>query len=175
VLTFDSTVKVSFTVRVNGTELRFSSAHFIYSEEFREPLHGHNYDVEAEAFGELGQDGFVINFLEFKEIVKSLIKPLDHKFLLPVKNPLIKLQNRKSGSGNSLRLICKYGEEYVFPSNDVSLLPIVNVSTEELAQYLIHKLALTLENRKNIYNVTIKIHETSNNTAEKTEKLNKPR
>jgi len=164
-------VDLSFAVKVNGAELRFSSAHFIYSEKLRESLHGHNYDTEVEAIGELGGDGFVINFLEFKEIVKSSIKPLDHKLLLPTKNPLLNFRSHKSKSGNSLHLVCKYGEEYTFPSTDVVLLPIVNASAEELAQYLVHKLVLTLRSRKNISEITVKVYETPSYVAEKTERI----
>jgi 6-pyruvoyltetrahydropterin/6-carboxytetrahydropterin synthase len=41
-------------------------------------MHGHTYQVEMVVEGEVGPDGFVMDFYELKKILSSAIEPLDH-------------------------------------------------------------------------------------------------
>lgn len=63
--------------------VNFSSAHFLpYYEGKCARLHGHTYNVEVRVAGNKNEEEFVIDFAKLKEIVKSVIDPLDHKVLL---------------------------------------------------------------------------------------------
>eukprot|EP01054_Gregarina_sp_Poly1_P006142 Gregarina_sp_Poly_1__6141@NODE_3243_length_1244_cov_224_669499_g1809_i3_p1_GENE_NODE_3243_length_1244_cov_224_669499_g1809_i3NODE_3243_length_1244_cov_224_669499_g1809_i3_p1_ORF_typecomplete_len124_score3_00PTPS/PF01242_19/6_7e10_NODE_3243_length_1244_cov_224_669499_g1809_i3493864 len=67
---------------VGGDELHFECAHFIVQKSgsfpdssprkiIREPLHGHSYHVEVTLWGELLDDGFIIDFrLVRKEAIR---------------------------------------------------------------------------------------------------------
>ncbi|MEM3710482.1 MAG: 6-carboxytetrahydropterin synthase [Thermoprotei archaeon] len=149
-----------YSVKVGGPELRFSAAHFIYNTFFKEPLHGHNYEVDVEVGGILGDDGFIMNFLVLKEIVKKVVGELDHRVLLPTLNPLL----RVSGTPNvdrEISVVCSGGEEYLFPSRDVFLLPVKDTSSEELAHYLASSVWTKLrEFRTNVSDVVVRLYET---------------
>jgi len=154
----------SFSVAVSGAELRFSAAHFIYNAVFKEHLHGHNYELEVEVFGELGEDGFVVNFLDLKESVRKLIKGLDHKVMLPILNPQIHIS--KEVNGGRVRVVCSGGEEYVFPEVAVALLPLRDTSSEELAKHLASTLFEALKvQRRNVDALHVKLYETPSYSA----------
>ncbi len=154
-----------FSVRVSGSDLRFSAAHFIYNPFFKEPLHGHNYGVEVEVTGNLGDDGFVVNFLDLKELVRRVIGELDHRVMLPTGNPLLKVTGDPS-VGRGISVVCSGGEEYFFPSRDVVLLPVKDTSAEELARYLASKIwAILREHRVNVQGVLTRVYETPHYSA----------
>jgi len=154
-----------FSVRVSGSELRFSAAHFIYNPFFKEPLHGHNYEVEVEVTGNLGDDGFVVNFLDLKEVVRRVIGELDHRVMLPTGNPLLKVIG-DLGVERGIRVVCSGGEEYFLPSRDVVLLPVRDTSAEELARYLVSRIwAILREHRVNIQVVLARVYETAHSSA----------
>ncbi len=44
-------------------------------------LHGHTYQVEVVAEGEVGEDGFVMDFYELKKIIAGALEDLDHSYL----------------------------------------------------------------------------------------------
>lgn len=47
-----------------------------------EPLHGHNFRVEAFASAETpGEGGLVLDFLELEAMVKEVVAPYDHRHL----------------------------------------------------------------------------------------------
>lgn len=149
-----------FKVSVSGSELRFCAAHFIYNQHFKEPLHGHNYELEVEVSGGLGEDGFVINFLELKEAVRKATRSLDHRVLLPTLNPQL-LVKVDGGEGGRVSVKCSGGEEYVFPAGDVTLLPVRDTSSEELARHLALTLWETLSTlRSNLHSLSVKLYET---------------
>ncbi|PSO07142.1 hypothetical protein B9Q04_12435 [Candidatus Marsarchaeota G2 archaeon BE_D] len=154
-----------FSVRVSGSELRFSAAHFIYNPFFKEPLHGHNYEVEVEVRGNLGDDGFVVNFLDLKEVVKRVICELDHRVMLPTGNPLLRVTGDPSVE-RGIRIVCSGGEEYFFPSRDVVLLPVKDTSAEELARYFALRIWTILrERRVNVEGVLTRVYETAHYSA----------
>lgn len=164
-----------YGVFVEGSELRFSAAHFIYNYYFKEPLHGHNYELEVEVWGGLGDDGFVINFLDLKETARKVTKSLDHKVLIPTLNPQLSVK-LDMGGGGKVTVNCSGGEEYVFPAGDVALLPLRDTSAEELASHLASTLWSTIKTqRPNISAVGVKIYETPSYCASYTVKASSGR
>ena len=53
-----------FHVSLAKQQLTFSAAHFItFQRDVCESLHGHNYAVRCDVFGELNEDYYVIDFI----------------------------------------------------------------------------------------------------------------
>lgn len=44
-------------------------------------LHGHTYQVEVVVEGEVGEDGFVMDFYHMKKILSAALQDLDHRCL----------------------------------------------------------------------------------------------
>ncbi len=129
-----------FKVSVYKQDFDFSAAHFITYGGRCESIHGHNYRVEITLWGENGPDAFLYNFSDLKPLVRQECKALDHRMLLATKNPLlqIKLENEE--------VEVRFGSRhYLFPENEVILLPIENTTAELLAFYLLGRL------RKGLY------------------------
>src|SRR4029077_4010586 len=85
----------SWKILIERGNLEFSAAHFITFEGEYEPLHGHNYGVRVEAVGELTADSYVVDFVVMKDITRTLIKRWDHRFLLPLQNPHLRVTEQK--------------------------------------------------------------------------------
>ena len=72
-----------YSVVVAKDYLKFSAAHFIAYPGFREPLHGHNYQVSVRVEAELGGDGYVLDFGLVKKLALELCEELDERVLVP--------------------------------------------------------------------------------------------
>lgn len=133
-------MKSSFHVHVFKDYLKFSAAHFIAYPGFREPLHGHNYQVSVRVEGELGEDGYVLDFGLVKHAVKRVCEELDERVILPERSDCLRV-SRDEG-----QVIARYedGATFSFPESDVRLLPIVHSSAEELARYVLARLRTEL-------------------------------
>jgi 6-pyruvoyltetrahydropterin/6-carboxytetrahydropterin synthase len=130
----------SFRVHVTKDYLKFSAAHFIAYPGFRERLHGHNYRVSISLFGQLGPQGYVVDFGVVKKIARRLCERLDEHVMLPAQSDCLTI--REEGE----RVHVRYeADDFQFPLGDVVLLPIVHTSVEELAQYLAGELRRELD------------------------------
>lgn len=127
----------SFTqLNLAKQNFKFSAAHFlIFDEKTAEKLHGHNYQVKVDITippeSELNQQGYFIDFNVFKKQIKSRLDQWDEVVLLPEHHPDMKIQIR----GNSMEVHFR-DRFYVFPKNEVVLLPVTNTSVEQLSRLL---------------------------------------
>ena len=126
-------------VKVEGGNLKFSSAHFITFGGKCERLHGHNYGVLVELVGELSEDKVVFDFTLLKRFTREICQRLNHRFLLPLHNPHLELVS--SPDEWEVRFQQK---RYVFPRTDVVELPIDNSTAERLAEYICGELRAML-------------------------------
>ena len=128
----------SFKVSVTKDYLVFASAHFITFAGHRcEPLHGHNYRVAVTLEGALDEESwYVVDFSELKRIMRRLCDAIDHKMLLPLRNPKLDVRERDG----SVMVAYEGKPKYVFPAEDCALLDIPNTTVEMLAQYLAGRL-----------------------------------
>jgi 6-pyruvoyltetrahydropterin/6-carboxytetrahydropterin synthase len=126
-----------FKVRVTKDHLVFCSGHFISYEGDRcERLHGHNYRTAVEIEGGLDENYYVFDFIALKERTRRITDELDHRMMLPTRNPLIAVEE----GPRSVRV--RYRErEWLFPRDDCVLLPIENTTAELLARYIAQRLA----------------------------------
>jgi len=130
----------SFKVFVTKDYLKFSAAHFIAYKGFREALHGHNYRVSVEVEGQLGADGYVVDFGVVKKLARELCGQLDEKVLVPAASDVLTIREENG----QVQLLSETGR-FSFPRSDCVLLPIVHSSAEELARYLAGELRTRLE------------------------------
>ena len=129
----------SFEVFVSKDTFKFNAAHFVAFRGFRERLHGHNYKVSVRLCGsrKIGADGYVIDFGNVKDVTKSVCKKLNEYFLCPIHSPVLKINiTKKDGIEQSVHIECEDGTFFVFPRQDVALLPLAHATAEELAIYL---------------------------------------
>lgn len=127
-------VDTAFSVTVSKDYLAFSSAHFItFAGHQCESLHGHNYRVGVTVHGAVDPEcAFVVDFSILKEIVRALVKPWDHRVLLPTLSE--KLVFREDAE----HLLVDYlgRRRFLFPRSDCALIPISNTTAEMLAELL---------------------------------------
>lgn len=125
-----------FSIEVAKDYFNFASAHFlIFADGRREPLHGHNYQVSVAMEGELDRAGVVLDFISFKPLVKKICDDLDHRTLVQTKSPVIKVRRRPK----DVEILYKK-QRLLLPRGDVILLPLVNTSTELLAEYVANQI-----------------------------------
>jgi len=122
----------TFEVFVGKEYLKFNAAHFIAYPGFRERLHGHNYQVTVRIEGELGPDGYVLDFGLVKQATKRVCEALDEHTILPAQSDCLRITEQ----GDAVEAVYEDGSRFVFPRGDVILLPIVHTSAEELARYV---------------------------------------
>src|SRR2546421_8730636 len=125
-----------YKVRVTKDHLVFCSGHFIsYEGDKCERLHGHNYRASVEVEGGLDGNFYVFDFIALKRLTKAITDELDHRMMLPTRNPLIRVEE----DGNRVRV--RYRErEWLFPRDDCVLLPVENTTAELLARYIAGRL-----------------------------------
>ena len=121
-----------FSIEVAKDYFNFASAHFlIFANGRREPLHGHNYQVSVLIDGEIDRAGVVLDFISFKPVIKQVCDDLDHRTLIQTKSPAITVAQRSG------EVEIRYRKQrLLLPRGDVILLPLVNTSTELLAEYI---------------------------------------
>lgn len=125
-----TTVQVS----VAKESLGFSAAHFLTLRgHICERLHGHNYRVSVSVDGEVDEaTGFVIDFAVLKRTLRALVDPMDHRVLLPGRNPELTL--REAGDA----LIVDYTRPgwLTIPAAHACILPVTSTTAERLAEHL---------------------------------------
>lgn len=166
--------RMAWKILIERGNLGFSAAHFITFEGQCEPLHGHNYGVRVEVVGSLTADSYVLDFVALKTIVRALCKEWDHRFLLPLQSPHLRITEQKDAweleyqpaDGDSQAA----GERilYRMPRSAVVALPVDNATAERLAEQLTLRIAEQLHERQldgNLTAITVGIEETEMQTA----------
>jgi len=125
-----------YSVVVAKDYLKFAAAHFIAYPGFREPLHGHNYQVSVRVEADLGPEGYVLDFGLVKRVAHALCRELDERVLLPARSDCLTVRAGAEG----VEVTTAEGDHFRFPAGDVRCLPIAHSSAEELAAYLLERL-----------------------------------
>lgn len=191
---------MSWKIVIERGNLGFAAAHFITFGGLCEPLHGHNYGVSVELVGALTPDSYVFDFVALKDITRALCKAWDHRFLLPLQNPNLRLNE----TDHEWEIIYVAAERapahsaaprlpgiedaptttirYVMPKATVVALPVDNVTAERLAELLAagvvnrlaDDLAPTPEALRALERLTVGVAETEMQTAYYTRDLRNP-
>ena len=132
-----------FSINVAKENLKFSAAHFIAYPGFREPLHGHNYQVGVRVEGKLTSTGYVLDFGLIKKIAKEIVDRLDERTIIPARSDCLEIDGPSAG-----KVRVRYEQdEFILPASDVAMLPIVHSSAEELARYIWSEMTAALAAR----------------------------
>jgi 6-pyruvoyltetrahydropterin/6-carboxytetrahydropterin synthase len=129
-----------YSVVVSKDYLKFSAAHFIAYPGFREPLHGHNYQMSVRVEADLGADGYVLDFGIVKRVAKALCEELDERVVVPERSDCLTI----AVGPTEIEIVTAEGDRFRFPRRDCAVLPIVHSSAEELAAYLLGRLRAAL-------------------------------
>lgn len=124
------------TIVLNKEDMKFCSGHFtIFSASERERLHGHNFFVRISVDTWIQDNGMAFNYDEMKRRVVSLCQGLNEYFLLPGNSPHLKIKHVSD------KVLASFnGEELSFLKKDVLVLPLVNISLEELGSWFIDQI-----------------------------------
>ena len=138
------------TITLAKEYLKFSIAHFtIFSATERERLHGHNYTVVAEVDTVVGDNGLAFNYRSYKDKLKSCCEALDEYLLLPEHSPHLKITTE----GSDYHVT--FNKEILrFPQADTLLIPIRNITVEELSHYILGKLT---DDTSNIHRLVVRV------------------
>ena len=155
---------MAWKILIERGNLGFSAAHFITFNGECEPLHGHNYGVRVELSGSLSPDSYVFDFVTLKGIVRTLCKDWDHRFLLPLHNPTLRISERDS----FWEIEYDSTTRYVMPRSSVVPLDVDNATAERLAEALARRIVAALTERGGVGTLdtlTVGIEETEMQTA----------
>lgn len=130
-------VRKPVAIRLDKEAMKFSAGHFtIFGPGDRERLHGHNFTVSVVIHASVGEDGLCFDYGIYKHRLIALCREWNEYVLLPGRSALLQLE--ESGDG----VVAVFGEERIpFLRKDVLVLPITNVTVEELAGLLLARLA----------------------------------
>jgi 6-pyruvoyltetrahydropterin/6-carboxytetrahydropterin synthase len=119
------------TIELHKEEMKFSAGHFtIFSATHRENLHGHNFTVYVALTGEVVENGMLADYGPLKRAVIDRCRGWNETFLLPGQSRHLRIERTERGD-----VIARFqDEELRFLARDVTVLPVENVTLEELAR-----------------------------------------
>jgi len=133
---------MAYKIGLEKEIFKFSCSHFtILGADRAEHLHGHNYYVSI-FIGVKELDpalGIAFDFNAVKPLVRKITEDWDEFVLIPLCSPYLKI-------GHDLESVTViFGpKKYVFPIDDVKMIPAVNITTEELSRIICEKLLVQL-------------------------------
>lgn len=124
------------TIRIRNPSLNFNAGHFtIFSATEREDLHGHSFFLSGEFSGPIDDNGLAFDYQIAKKIMRKLCASLDEKVLLPEHSPYLTL-----GKKDGYVTATFDTETMMFLPRDVLVLPLRNITLEELSRYGLEQL-----------------------------------
>lgn len=123
-------------IELQKEEMKFAAGHFtIFSATERENLHGHNFTVGVVVDAEVGDDGLAFDYGIYKRRVIDLCRSLHETFLLPGDSPHLVVDH------DDTHVHARFaGETLSFLRRDVTVLPVRNVTVEELSRWAVERL-----------------------------------
>ncbi|MBT5030932.1 MAG: 6-pyruvoyl tetrahydropterin synthase [Proteobacteria bacterium] len=124
------------SIEIEKQFMHFSAAHFtIFSATERERLHGHNYYLAVKITGEVDNNGLCFDYDLPKERLRDMCNRLDEYMLLPEFSPYLEIQD----AGEQYRVLYDKVEMF-FLKSDTQILPLKNITIEELSGYFCDQL-----------------------------------
>lgn len=121
------------SLEIHKEEFSFSAGHFtIFSATEREQLHGHNYYVSVAFDLQIAHNGLSFDYRHYKRKISALCERLDRHFLLPSKSPYLQLEETDD------YWFAHFNQKKIpFLKEDVIIVPITNITIEELAHWFL--------------------------------------
>jgi len=142
-------------IELQKESMHFSAGHFtIFSAENRENFHGHNYQVAIALALWVEKVGLNFDYRFYKNLLQKLCKQLDQTFLIPINSPYLTCREE-----NGYIWLDFHDEKIPFLKRDVTLLPVANITVEELSYWFIQALTEDVERLREhrIHQITVKV------------------
>lgn len=144
----------STTIELSSRQLCFAAGHFtIFSACSRERLHGHNYRVKAFVTTHIHSLGISFDYDILVEQLLALCQGLDRYVLLPGESTVLCIKEKLP-----FYEVTFNHETMFFLQSDTRIMPLRNITIEELAQWFLMQL-ITAENplKSSIQKLVIKV------------------
>lgn len=124
------------TVELQKESMKFSAGHTtIFSATEREPLHGHHYQVYLSLTTWVESNGMTFDYRYYKERIRELCRYLNQTFLMPEFSPYLEY-----AQDEEYYYFTFNHKKIPFLKEDVTLLPVSNITVEELSGWFIQEL-----------------------------------
>jgi 6-pyruvoyltetrahydropterin/6-carboxytetrahydropterin synthase len=124
------------TVELQKESMKFSSGHTtIFSSTDREPLHGHMYTVYLGLTTWVEENGMTFDYRYYKRKIIELCKHLNQTFLMPTQSPHLSIDE-----DDDYYYFTFNQKKMPFLKEDITLMPLTNITVEELSRWMIEKL-----------------------------------
>ena len=144
----------------------FSASHFIVFENgFCEPLHGHNFRVEAVIDAPLNVAGYAVDFLAVNQALTKILHPWRERLLLPGHNSDLVIE--RNGSQIEISYTQPDGSPlfWSIPAEHCVILDVVNTTAELIAQTIATRLWKRLSVKTTLNWLEIRLEETQGCSA----------
>jgi 6-pyruvoyltetrahydropterin/6-carboxytetrahydropterin synthase len=124
------------TLELFKENMKFSAGHFtIFSAHERENLHGHNFTVHVTLEARMQSNGMCFDYGLYKRRIEALCREWNEIFMLPEHSPYLRLEEQDD------LILAHFGHEKIpFLRRDVLILPVENITVEELSRLMLEKL-----------------------------------
>ena len=141
----DSCMPHKATIELFRNDMKFSSAHFtIFNRTERERLHGHNYYVHSVVEAYYIEPGITYDYSDTRKQIISICRSLNEYMLLPQHSPYLKIIEE-----NEFYKVLFHTDTMYFLKKDTLILPLMNITSEELARYFVEKLCVDEDDLRN--------------------------
>jgi 6-pyruvoyltetrahydropterin/6-carboxytetrahydropterin synthase len=107
----------------------------ILSATDRESLHGHDYQVNVAFDYTIENNGMAFDVRLYKQRLRELCQQLDYRLLLPSRSDFLRLED-----AGQHWIAHVNGETMTFLKKDVVVLPITNLTLEDLSDWFLQQL-----------------------------------
>lgn len=126
----------SAMVEIHKEELKFSAGHFmLLSADQRESMHGHDYQIHVTFDTLIKNNGMAFDCRFYEQKIKKICQSLDYHFILPNQSEYLRIEDAED------KWIVYFGQQAIpFLKQDTIILPICNVTLEELSYWFLQQL-----------------------------------
>lgn len=130
------TTRYLSTVELQKESMKFNAGHTtIFSATERENLHGHMYTVYLALSTWIEENGMTFDYRYYRERIQLLCKQLNQTFLMPLHSPYLSIRE-----DSDYYYFTFNGKVMPFLREDITLLPLTNITVEELSRWFINEL-----------------------------------
>lgn len=143
------------TVELFKEDMKFSAGHFtVFSATERERLHGHNFRVHVALRSSVDDNGLMVDYGVYKRKLYELCREWNEYFLLAENSPFLAFER----DGDKVNV--RFGNEVIpFLASDVLLLPVANVTVEELARLMLQRVVAfrSEQGHEQVFEIMVKV------------------
>lgn len=143
------------TVELQKESMKFSAGHTtIFSATEREPLHGHLYGVYLGLTTWVVENGMTFDYRYYKKRIHELCRHVNQTFLMPQFSPYLEF-----AEDDDYYYFTFNHKKIPFLKEDVTLMPLSNITVEELSRWFVSELIKNKEEleRHRIERVVVKV------------------